>query len=195
MARLPGLLIRANQADGIDNARINAGEAWIIYGAADMIATYGSEIDLRTPPASATRLIGADYDDLFGSTVTGGDLDGDGIDDAIVSAALWRGSAGWAGCPLAAGMAPGNNRYNAGETFVIFGGPDLRGQDARHGAALIDADAPRPRPADHDPVWSRSQRPAGRGDRGRGHQRRRPERPGARLAGHGWAGQSPGGSG
>lgn len=139
----PDLLIGANQADGLDNARINAGEAWIIYGAADMIAEYGPEIDLRTPPASATRLIGADYDDLFGSTVTGGDLDGDGIDDAIVSAALWRGSAGVGGLSFGGGDGPGNARYNAGETFVIFGGPDLRGQTLDMAALIDETGAPR----------------------------------------------------
>ncbi|MBZ0276816.1 MAG: hypothetical protein K8I60_11760, partial [Anaerolineae bacterium] len=56
------LLIGADQADGIRDERINAGEAWVIYGAADMLATYGKVIDLRTPPADATRVIGADYD-------------------------------------------------------------------------------------------------------------------------------------
>jgi mono/diheme cytochrome c family protein len=137
------LLLGANQADGIDNARINAGEAWIIYGAEDMLAEYGPVIDLRTPPSSATRLIGADYDDLFGSTVVGGDLDGDGIDDALVSAALWRGSAGVGGLSFGGGDGPGNTRFNAGETFVIYGGPDLRGQTLDMAALLVETGAPR----------------------------------------------------
>ena len=104
---------------------------------------YGPVIDLRTPPASATRLIGADYDDLFGSTVVGGDLDGDGIDDALVSAALWRGSAGVGGLSFGGGDGPGNDRFNAGETFVIFGGPDLRGQTLDMAALIDESGAPR----------------------------------------------------
>ncbi len=122
------MLIGANQADGLEERRINAGEAWILYGAEDISGTYGPLIDIRTPPADATRLIGADYDDLFGSTVVGADLDGDGIDDAIVSAALWRGSAGVGGLSFGGGDGPANTRYNAGETFVIFGRETLRGE-------------------------------------------------------------------
>ncbi|GAB4572384.1 MAG: hypothetical protein Kow0077_11720 [Anaerolineae bacterium] len=122
------MLIGANQADGIEERRVNGGEAWILYGDPDIFDTYGPVIDMRTPPASATRMIGADFDDLFGSTVVGGDLDGDGIDDAVVSAALWRGSAGLGGLSFGGGDGPGNSRYNAGETYVIFGGEELRGQ-------------------------------------------------------------------
>jgi hypothetical protein len=60
------LLIGANQADGEGDHRINAGEAWIIYGRADMAAAYGPVTDMAAPPADATRIIGADYDDLMG---------------------------------------------------------------------------------------------------------------------------------
>ncbi|NOG51899.1 MAG: hypothetical protein HND48_22545 [Chloroflexi bacterium] len=103
----PDLLIGANQADGLGNRRINAGEVWIIYGAADMLATYGPVIDLEQPPQSATRIIGADYDDLMGSTVWGDDLNGDGIDDAVVSAGLWRASSGVGGLSFGGGDGPG----------------------------------------------------------------------------------------
>ena len=125
---LHDLLIGANQADGENNRRINAGEVWIIYGAADMIAAYGQTVDLSQAPADGTRIIGADYDDLMGSTVWGDDLDGDGFDDAIVSAALWRASSGIGGLSFGGGDGPGNQRYNSGETFVVFGRADLRGQ-------------------------------------------------------------------
>lgn len=138
------MLIGANEADGLNDARINAGEAWIIYGAEDIPGTYGPVVDVRDPPASATRLIGADYDDLFGSTVVGADLDGDGIDDAIVSAALWRGSAGVGGLSFGGGDGPTNSRYNAGESYVIFGGEALRGATLEM-ANLIDAEG---RPVD-----------------------------------------------
>ncbi len=133
------LLVGANEADGEGDHRINAGEAWIIYGAFLMPMRYGSVVDLREPPASATRIIGADYDDLLGSTVWGADLNGDRYDDAIISAALWRASSGIGGLSFGGGDGPGNSRYNSGEVFVVFGGPDLRGQTLDL-AAHLDAD-------------------------------------------------------
>lgn len=136
------LLIGANQADGVNDARINSGEVWIIFGAADMIGEYGQVIDMQNPPASATRIIGADYDDLLGSCVWGDDLNGDGYDDAIVSASLWRASAGLGGLSFGGGDGPGNTRYNSGETFVIFGNSDFRGQMIDLAARLDGAGAP-----------------------------------------------------
>jgi len=121
------LLIGANQADGENDTRINAGEAWIIYGEAEMETNYGPIIDMAQPPQTATRIIGVDYDDLFGSTTLGGDLNADGYDEAIVSASLWRESAGVEGLELGGGDGPNNQRYNSGETFIIFGRSDLPG--------------------------------------------------------------------
>ncbi|HEX2907698.1 MAG TPA: cytochrome c, partial [Phototrophicaceae bacterium] len=122
------VLIGANQADGQDDTRSNAGEAWIIYGATNMLEKYGQIIDLEQPPADATRIIGADYDDLLGSTVWGDDLNSDGLDDAVISAALWRASSGIGGLSFGGGDGPANKRYNSGEAYVIFGRKDLRGQ-------------------------------------------------------------------
>ncbi len=121
-------IIGANQADGLENLRPNAGEVWIIFGAADMPAVYGQITDMSEAPAEATRIIGADYDDLMGSTVWGADLNGDGYDDAIVSAALWRASSGIGGISFGGGDGAGNRRYNSGETFIVFGGETIRGQ-------------------------------------------------------------------
>lgn len=136
------LLIGANEADGIENHRINAGEAWIIYGSEDMIGTYGQTIDVASAPPDATRIIGADYDDLLGSTVYGGDLNNDGFDDAMVSAALWRASSGVGGLSFGGGDGPGNRRYNSGETFVIFGSKTLRGQIVDLAAHIDEAGRP-----------------------------------------------------
>jgi len=122
------LLIGANQADGEGDHRINAGEAWIIYGREDMIGRYGQITDMAEPPGDATRIIGADYDDLLGSCLWGDDLNADGYDDAIVSAGLWRASSGVGGLSFGGADGPGNTRYNSGETFIIFGKPELRGQ-------------------------------------------------------------------
>ncbi|NJL94440.1 MAG: cytochrome c [Anaerolineae bacterium] len=97
-----------------------------------MLATHGPVLDLRpvenAPPEALTRIIGPDFDDLFGSTVFGHDLDGDGLEDILAAAALWRGSAGVGGLAQGGGDGPGNTRYNAGDTFVIYGSDNLRGR-------------------------------------------------------------------
>lgn len=121
------MLIGANQADGTDNSRINAGEVWIIYGGED-IQQFSPSIDIRQAPVTSTRIIGIDYDDLFGSTVLGADLNNDGYSDVIASAALWRGSAGIGGIDFGGGDGPGNTRYNSGDTYVVFGTANLQGR-------------------------------------------------------------------
>ncbi len=136
------LLIGANQADGEGDHRINAGEAWIIYGAEDMAARYGQVTDMQQPPPDATWIIGADYDDLLGSCVWGDDLNGDGYADAIVSAGLWRASSGVGGLSFGGADGPGNSRYNSGETWVVFGGPALRGQTVDLAARVDENGAP-----------------------------------------------------
>ncbi|MBI5928032.1 MAG: cytochrome c [Chloroflexi bacterium] len=136
------LLIGADQADGIDNIRSNAGEAWIIYGAADMMGKYGQITSLDNPPPDATRIIGADYSDLLGACVWGDDFDADGIDDVVVSAGLWRASSGVGGLSFGGGDGPSNTRYNAGESFVVFGRADLRGQTIDLAAMLDTTGAP-----------------------------------------------------
>jgi mono/diheme cytochrome c family protein len=120
------LLLGANQADGENDARINAGEVWIIYGREDMVEHYGQVTDMADPPGEATRIIGADYDDLLGSCVWGDDLNADGYAEAIVSAGLWRASSGVGGLSFGGADGPGNTRYNSGETFIIFGGESVR---------------------------------------------------------------------
>ena len=136
------LLIGANQADGENDSRINAGEAWIIYGSEDMVEEYGSVVDMSQPPTNATRIIGVDYDDLFGSTALGADINADGYDDAIVSAALWRESAGIGGAELGGGDGPDNRRYNSGETFVIYGQTALPGRVIDLAAIISDDGSP-----------------------------------------------------
>lgn len=131
------LLIGANQADGEDDRRINAGEAWVIYGAPDMLEHYGAVTDMQNPPEDSTRIIGVGGDDLMGSCLVGDDLNNDGYDDAIVSSGLWRASASLGGLAFGGGDGPLNRRFNAGETFVVFGRADLRGQLVDL-AALID---------------------------------------------------------
>jgi cytochrome c5 len=135
-------LIGANQADGPESPRRpNAGEVFVIYGAEDLA---GGVIDLSEPPADVTMIIGADPDDLLGSTVYGADINMDGIDDLLLSAAIWRGSAGIGGLATGAADGPANARYNSGETVILFGSPDLRGETIDL-AELIDEEG---RPVD-----------------------------------------------
>lgn len=97
---------------------------------------------MNQPPEQATRVIGVDYDDLFGSTTLGADINADGYDDAIISAALWRESAGIGGLELRGGDGPGNRGYNSGETFVIFGRSNLPAQAIDLAALINDEGSP-----------------------------------------------------
>lgn len=125
---LNDLLMGANLADGVDNRRENVGEAWIFYGVEDWATTYGAVIDMTTPPADATRFIGADAHDLFGSNVLGADFNDDGYDDAVISAALQRSSSGIGGIGFGGGDCAGNTTLNCGEVFLLYGTPAWRGQ-------------------------------------------------------------------
>lgn len=127
----PDAILSASQGDGLQSARRpNAGAVYILYGREDMLTYYNGAVDLEqvTNLPEVTMLIGVDTDDLFGSTVHGADLNMDGFEDVIVSSAMWRGSAGVGGIAIGGGDGPRNERYNAGETYIIFGSLDLRGQ-------------------------------------------------------------------
>lgn len=110
-------IVGAQYGDGVGNTRPEAGEVVIIWGAADI---GGQIIDLADPPPGATTLVvGADpglagrqAGDRLGIWVGAGDIDGDGIADAILGADLADG--------------PGDVRTNAGETYVLYGGAALR---------------------------------------------------------------------
>ena len=119
-------IIGAQYGDGPDNSRPNCGEVTIIWGGPDI---GGQVIDLAAPPAGAVTMvvgeeagIGNDAGDRLGVWVSHGDVDGDGIADAILGADLADG--------------PDNTRENAGQTYVLYGGPHLRGR------AVIDLAAP-----------------------------------------------------
>jgi hypothetical protein len=96
--------------------RPGCGEVYVIYGQANWPFT----TDLRTPPANATRVIGAHTVDLLGSQVHSGDLNGDGRTDLIVGALQ--------------ATAP-DNKGKTGAVYVIYGAPNLPG-------ATIDTASP-----------------------------------------------------
>ena len=82
-------------------SRFRAGEAYVIYGSGSLPAT----IDLGANEADLV-IQGENNDDIFGTSVGVGDIDGDTIDDVLI------------GAPRAS--APSTN---AGKTYVVFGGP------------------------------------------------------------------------
>ena len=94
------IIIGACWAD--PGGRYWAGETYVIFGS----SSPPSEIDLSTTPADIT-ICGAADDDYSGYAVASGDINGDGYDDLIIGAY---------------GADPGDPvRYDAGETYVIFG--------------------------------------------------------------------------
>jgi hypothetical protein len=89
--------------------RLRCGEVYVIYGARN----WGASIDLRTPPATATHVIGAFGGDLLGSQVHSADINGDGRTDLIVGALQ--------------AVAPDPGIGNTGAVFVIYGAANLVG--------------------------------------------------------------------
>lgn len=112
------LLIGANHADGPVENRPEAGEAYVVFGpdlpsAVDVRGTDGSLPDILLFGQDGERrgasspLLWWGFADSFGEVVTTGDLNDDGFDDLIISAALADG--------------PSNRRPDAGEVYVVFG--------------------------------------------------------------------------
>ncbi len=106
------ILVGAPKASGSDNARNNAGEAYVILGSSDV----GGTVDIAEGQQDFT-VIGTEAGDNLGFVVASGDVNGDGIDDILVGARFAGG--------LAGGIESG--LINIGEAYVIFGSPDLSG--------------------------------------------------------------------
>jgi hypothetical protein len=104
------LLIGARFADGPDDLRDNAGEAYMIFGSHDLLST----IDLAEGQQDLT-IFGDKPGDNLGMGVAAADLNDDGVDDIIVSA------------PMSEGIQDPDYRTDRGEAYVIFGGADLPG--------------------------------------------------------------------
>jgi hypothetical protein len=99
------LLLGAPLAEGGDVSRTDAGEAYIVP-----VPEAGGTLDLAAGEGF-TRITGALERDQLGHFVAGGDVDGDGTDDAVISA---RDADG-----------PDDSRNNAGELHVLYGRSDL----------------------------------------------------------------------
>ena len=100
------ILLGTYMADGPNNEREDGGEAYIILGRANLKGT----LDLASGDGFLT-VYGADAQDWLGFYVTAADVNGDGIDDAVVGA---RNADG-----------PQNGCNNCGEVYLIFGRKDL----------------------------------------------------------------------
>ena len=102
------VLAGAFLADGPDNARYAAGEAYLVLGGPSLSGTRDvaqGEFDLA--------IIAANADEQLGYAVSTGDLNADGIADLVLGAFRADG--------------PGNARNDTGEVYVIFGSPTLKG--------------------------------------------------------------------
>lgn len=100
------LLIGAPAADGPDNGRDSAGEAYVIFGS----PTLQGSMDVGRGEQNMT-ILGADPGDHLGAALASGDMDGDGIEDILLGA---EGADGRE-----------NDREDAGEVHVILGSASL----------------------------------------------------------------------
>jgi hypothetical protein len=96
------LLIGAPRADGPDNARDSAGEAYVVFGSPSLHGSF----DIALAEQDVT-VLGANPDDRLGASLASGDLDGNGVADIIVGAEK--------------GDGPDNRRQDAGEVYIVLG--------------------------------------------------------------------------
>ncbi|HVF92452.1 MAG TPA: hypothetical protein VNH22_20465 [Blastocatellia bacterium] len=106
------------QAADFFGTRRGCGEVFVLYGSSNWPQT----IDLSSPPANSTHIIGEHVDDMLGSQMHSADLNGDGKRDFIVGALQ--------------GLAP-DNKGRTGSVFIIYGAPAIVG-------ATIDLAQPAP---------------------------------------------------
>jgi hypothetical protein len=99
------LLIGAVNGDGQYDQKSNCGETYLIMG--NSTSNLGSSIDVFLK--SRTIFYGGSEDDASGLSLGTCDLDSDGFDDIILSAPR--------------GDGPNENRFNAGEFYLIFSRP------------------------------------------------------------------------
>ncbi len=106
------IVIASRFADGPENNREGAGETYVIFGGTK--TEFAPSIDLANlDGTNGVTIFGRDPEDMSGRDVHAGDINGNGYDDLIIGANMADG--------------PDNTRENAGETYVLFGGPDFNG--------------------------------------------------------------------
>jgi hypothetical protein len=101
------LIIGARYGYAAGNAKMDAGDSYVVFGKA---SGWGAAIDLTTIAAGTGGFVihGQDRNDRSGySVASAGDINGDGFADLII------------GAPF--GDAAGNAKFNAGDSYVVFG--------------------------------------------------------------------------
>jgi len=101
------VIVGATLGDASGNAKMNAGESYVIFGGTSLPAT----IDLANLGSAGITIFGADANDKSGTVSSAGDVNGDGFDDLVIGSSL-------------AGSV-GNARLYAGEAYLIFGSASL----------------------------------------------------------------------
>jgi hypothetical protein len=117
------LLVGAFSADGPDNSRPNAGEAYVVLGREDP-----SDIDFAETAADIT-VFGAGEEDKLGGAIVTGDVNGDDLPDLIVSASFAAG--------------PDDSRPKSGEAYIILAPlpVTIDIKDGLHDSTIFGADA------------------------------------------------------
>lgn len=101
-------LIGAPRAKGIGAFKEGAGKSYVIFGGSALPGT----LDLANLGANGITITGLDRDDRSGQSISGvGDVNGDGFDDLLIGAF--------------GGDGNGNQRLDAGESYLIFGARSL----------------------------------------------------------------------
>jgi hypothetical protein len=99
-------IVGAEAAGGPDDARSVAAEVHVIYGSPDI----GGIFDVAAGDQDLS-VWGAEQNDTLGFNISAGDINGDGVDDLLMTA---RG-----------GDGPGNSVGEGGEVHIVFGRNDL----------------------------------------------------------------------
>ena len=115
------LIIGARRAD--PNGKSDAGESYVVFGR----SSFAASLELSSLDGSNGFILnGIDASDFSGYSVSGaGNVNGDGFDDLIIGAR----------------DANPNGKSDAGESYVVFGFPNLREIDVQgNGISITDGD-------------------------------------------------------
>lgn len=106
-------ILGADESDGPDLRRRNAGATYVVYGGA--VLRGRASVDLAAPEVPVTTIYGIDPGDHSGATVRGFDVDNDGVGDVLIGAGLNR---------LSATAVTGPDDRKGGEAFGGGDGPN-----------------------------------------------------------------------